>query len=68
MVNIEMFPIVEIDYLVPDISFHLPLFLPQQGGSGSDEIGNMSKTHYLVLKTDFFLRLLLSFLDLDIDF
>ena len=30
MVNIEMVPIAEIDYLVPDSSFHLPLFLVQQ--------------------------------------
>ena len=30
MVNIEMVSIVEIDYLVPDSSYHLPLFLVQQ--------------------------------------
>ena len=30
MVNIEMVPIAEIDYLVPDSYFHLPLLLEQQ--------------------------------------
>ena len=30
MVNIEMVPIAEIDYLVPDSSFHMPLLLEQQ--------------------------------------